>query len=77
MLSMLLAASSSRADDKEVCNQAYEQGQLEEQKGLLRKARESYLTCAREVCPTKLRDDCLPWLERAFSASAPTLGGSA
>jgi hypothetical protein len=56
------AASVARADDKQQCLQASDQGQSLRDDGKYRRAREAFTTCSRPVCPTIVQRDCVKWL---------------
>jgi hypothetical protein len=62
LASLPLAASSARADDKEACVAASDQGQTLRDEGKLRAARAQMVTCSRDVCPAIVRHDCEKWL---------------
>jgi len=51
-------------DEKQACVAAYEQGQFLKKEGKLRASREKLRTCARDVCPALVRNDCVTWLEQ-------------
>jgi hypothetical protein len=59
-------------DEIRVCVDAVEEGQIAHQRGQLRRARERFLVCGREVCPAPLRKDCREWFDEV-EASLPTL----
>lgn len=65
-------ATSSRADDKQVCLEAYDKAQTLRQDDKLVAAREQLLVCARNECPGILRKDCTQWLSEV-DASMPTV----
>jgi hypothetical protein len=69
----LLASSSreARADDKQVCSEAYELTQSLRHQGKLSAAREQAITCARDVCAEFIRNDCARW-QKEIESSAPT-----
>lgn len=50
------------------CISAYENGQVAQQKGQLRRARASFLSCMDESCPELLRKDCHQWMEQVLTA---------
>ena len=63
VLLALQAASSTaaRADEKQRCVTASEEGQELRDNGNYRRAREAFSTCARETCPQLVRRDCANW----------------
>lgn len=70
-----LLAPSARADDvddKRECAAAHEQTQRRRLDGKLLDARASAIACAREVCPSLVRVDCIKFLD-AIDAAIPTL----
>jgi len=58
----LLAPAAARADDKAQCLAASDDGQSQRDDGKYRRARESFTTCSRDVCPALVRRDCTKWL---------------
>lgn len=62
----------ARADEKQVCTQAYIQGQRLKQEDKLIEAREQLLVCARDTCPATLRKDCTQW-SAEVEQSMPTV----
>jgi hypothetical protein len=56
------AAPGARADDKQQCLTASDQGQQLRDDGKYRRAREAFATCSRDVCPAIVRHDCVKWL---------------
>ena len=69
---LLVSATTARADDRQHCASAADQGQQLRDDGKYRRAREQLLVCAREVCPAPIRRDCLEWLTQVES-TAPTV----
>jgi hypothetical protein len=65
---------SAHADDdeKKVCVDAHEQGQLLRNDGKLHDARARFLQCARATCPPLVVRDCAQW-EQEVLQSQPTL----
>jgi hypothetical protein len=57
-----LQATSARADDKQQCLAASDQGQSLRDDGKYARAREAFATCSRETCPALVRRDCTKWL---------------
>jgi hypothetical protein len=65
--------SSDKSDkDKKECLDAAERGQSLRDDGKYRDARESFLSCARDVCPKILVQSCTRWL-RELDQDAPTI----
>ncbi len=66
MLAAFLATSAlggfARADDKQACIEASEEGQKLRSEGKLSAARAKFLACAQASCPTVVRSDCATWL---------------
>ncbi|HEY8041620.1 MAG TPA: hypothetical protein VIF15_17565 [Polyangiaceae bacterium] len=57
-----LPLGDARADDKQQCITASDQGQQLRDDGKYRRAREAFSTCSRDVCPALVKHDCLQWL---------------
>jgi hypothetical protein len=51
----------ARADDKNRCISASEQGQQLRDSGKYKAARDAFAQCARDACPTIVRRDCTRW----------------
>jgi hypothetical protein len=58
----LLVCSVAQADEREVCAEAADQAQQLRDEGKYRQARDQMYTCARDVCPTPIKRDCIQWL---------------
>jgi hypothetical protein len=58
----LAAPTAARADSREDCANASENGQRARQAGKLREARELFLACSRDACPSVVKHDCNDWL---------------
>jgi hypothetical protein len=58
----LAALPSARADEMATCVKASEVGQSLRDEGKYRRAREKFLVCSRDVCPSVVRRDCAGWL---------------
>ena len=71
-LAVTLAAAPCFAGDKEDCATAAEQAQRLRVEKKLRAARAQIITCAREVCPAVIRNDCVKWL-RDVDTALPTI----
>jgi len=67
-----LVAPRARAQDRERCIAAFDEGQSHRLRGALRAARASFLTCAADACPVPLRKDCVQALS-ALDAELPTI----
>jgi hypothetical protein len=66
------AASEARADEKQQCLTASDQGQSLRDEGKYRRAREAFATCSRPVCPTIVQHDCVKWLAD-LDATSPSV----
>jgi hypothetical protein len=62
LLALALFASPARADERRACVEAADTGQTLRDQGKLVEARESFLTCARDVCPAIVAKQCATWL---------------
>jgi hypothetical protein len=60
------------ADEKEACLAAADQGQSLRDDGHYMVARDQFLTCARDVCPKLVHDQCTEWL-RQLDEATPTV----
>jgi hypothetical protein len=56
-----LTLNEARANEKQRCISASEQGQDLRDYGKYRRAREAFSACARETCPPLVRRDCSHW----------------
>ncbi|HZU83089.1 MAG TPA: hypothetical protein VE987_09245 [Polyangiaceae bacterium] len=65
-------SSALAADDKEACLAAADQGQSLRDDGHYLVARDQFLTCARDVCPKLVHDQCTEWL-RQLDEAMPTV----
>jgi hypothetical protein len=68
----LVPATAHADDDAAVCVRAVEDAQVMHRAGKLRRAREGFITCAREVCPAPVKRDCASWLAEV-TASIPSI----
>lgn len=66
------AAGNARADEKQQCLSASDQGQSLRDEGKYRRAREAFATCARPVCPGIVQHDCVKWLAD-LEATSPSV----
>lgn len=55
-------------DNKASCVDAYEQGQRARKQRSLLQAKEAFLFCSSDSCPTPMHADCLGWLEEVDAA---------
>jgi hypothetical protein len=67
-----VSSADGKADDKQDCLTASEQGQNQRDDGLYRAARGSFVRCARDVCPKLIAQTCTRWL-RELDQDAPTV----
>ncbi len=63
-----LGVTGARADEKQQCMAASDQGQELRDDGSYRRAREAFSACARNVCPPLVRRDCANWLSELEEA---------
>jgi hypothetical protein len=61
-LAVLLFASAGRADDRQACVDAADTGQTLRDQGKLVEARESFVACSRDACPSIVAAHCATWL---------------
>lgn len=61
-MASLLASTVARAQDKQACVSAYEEGQQLRKASKLISARAKLLVCAQESCPAVVRKDCTVWV---------------
>lgn len=66
------SAGVARADEKQQCLSASDQGQSLRDEGKYRRAREAFATCARPVCPGIVQHDCVKWLAD-LEATSPSV----
>ncbi len=62
---LVLFASSARADARKACVEAADHGQELRDKGKLIDARQAFVACARDECPTMVARQCTTWLADA------------
>jgi hypothetical protein len=67
-LGALLMAGVASADDKDDCFNAAEKAQKLKTEKKLSQARPALITCARDVCPQQVRQDCVKWLGEVDTA---------
>ncbi len=68
----LVAPRAAQADDREQCISAAESAQALRDEGKYRRAREQMLVCARDVCPSAIKRDCVQWLSE-LDRDAPSV----
>lgn len=71
-LAPVSVSHAGQASEKERCLQSYDQAQTLRQADKLMASREELLVCARAVCPTVIRKDCIQWLAEV-EESLPTV----
>jgi hypothetical protein len=71
-MSPSVSVAEDKPDGKKECLVASEQGQNQRDDGRYRAARESFLSCARDVCPRVITQSCTRWL-RELDQDAPTV----
>lgn len=69
---VLSIAPAARADDKQVCSDAYDKTQSLRKAGKLIESRAQALVCGREVCAEFVRVDCAKWVGE-IDSSQPTI----
>lgn len=67
-----VAPRTAQADDREQCISAAESAQAMRDEGKYRRAREQMLVCARDVCPSAIKRDCVQWLSE-LDRDAPSV----
>jgi hypothetical protein len=67
-----LAHAEGGTATKDACLAAADQGQNQRDDGLYLSARESFATCARDVCPNVIAQSCTRWL-REVEENTPTV----
>lgn len=76
ILALAFASATSTADAREnskaTCIATHEKAQVERREKKLRDAREHFVACARDVCPTAVRKECTRLLAEV-EASQPTV----
>ena len=68
----LLSIAGSASADVQACISASEKGQRARSAGKLREAREQFLICGADSCPTLVRHDCNQW-NSELSQTLPTV----
>jgi hypothetical protein len=61
-------SAADKANDKQQCVAAYEEGQRLRKGGFLTAARERLLVCAQEMCPSMIKRDCTTWVAEVEQA---------
>jgi hypothetical protein len=72
LVAVLVLAPSAHADDKDACIAAHETAQSLRNAGRVKDARKALITCARDMCPALISNDCKPWLVEA-NAEQPSV----
>lgn len=72
MVGFLCADAGLAAADTQQCLAASEKGQKLRSQGKLREARESFVVCGAESCPSIVRHDCSQW-NSELAATLPTV----
>ena len=62
LVAMTLSSTAGRADERKACVEAADSGQSLRDQGKLVEARDSFVKCAREVCPGVVSHQCATWL---------------
>jgi hypothetical protein len=70
--SALTYGAWARADETTTCTDASSQGQIQRDAHKFVEARNQFLVCAKQECPSVVRKDCTTWLEQV-QASLPTV----
>lgn len=76
LLAASTRASAMDADEKESCITAAENGQELRDDQKYRLAHDAFSRCARETCPTVVRQDCTQWLEELEDKSPTVVIGA-
>ena len=71
-----VTTSAARADDKQVCLNAFDSAQQLRIDGKLRLAREQLASCARTECPPLVRQDCGRWLNEVMGSLPSVVVGA-
>ncbi len=66
------STSSARADDKQICSDAYASTQTLRKEGKIQAAHDAALACVKDTCPEFIRADCATWLGEV-DASQPSI----
>lgn len=70
--SLVVAPAARASDVKLECVEAHERGQVSRNAGGLLAARSRFTECARDACPTLVRQECAQWLVEV-EASLPSV----
>ena len=65
---MIAGSATAAADASQACIEASDQGQLLRIDKRLREAREQFVRCAQEDCPSMVRESCVRWLDETGRA---------
>jgi hypothetical protein len=78
ILTVILSMSvgAARADEKQACLQAFDEGQQLRIDGKLQAARDRLLFCSSERCPPLVRQDCTQWTSEVMKAMPTVVFGA-
>ena len=76
IVALASVSSTAAAGDVQACLAASEKGQKARAAGKLREAREQFLLCGTESCPTIVRRDCAQWTSELTSALPTVVFGA-
>src|SRR6476646_341830 len=71
-----LPATLAHAEDKQACLAAFDKAQQLRIDGRLRAARVELALCARNECPTLVRQDCATWLNDVMGSLPSVVVGA-
>lgn len=71
-LVLSVGTKEARADEKQVCSDAYASTQTLRKEGKLQAAHDAALACVKDSCPEFIRADCATWLGEV-DASTPSI----
>lgn len=72
VFALVLPSTAIAADVKRECVEASTAGQTSRDAGELKSARDSFLTCSRDQCPTVVKSSCARWLSEV-EAQLPSI----
>ena len=75
-VSLSTSERAARADDKQACLQAFDEGQQLRIDGKLQAARDRLLFCSSERCPPLVRQDCTQWTSEVMRAMPTVVFGA-
>lgn len=76
LATVLSIGVDASATDVQACLNASEKGQRARANGKLREARESFLVCGSEGCPSIVRKDCSQWTDQLTNALPTVVFGA-